>query len=88
MFKQGLDKVGKACLNITTHKKFGTQSQSVVFRQLFDKDTSTYTYLLGDASTREAIIIDPVIEYVERDIKLVKELDLNLKYASKNSFYS
>jgi len=49
-------------------------------RQLFDKESSTYTYLLMDTSTREAVLIDPVIDLAERDAKLVKELELNLKY--------
>ena len=41
----------------------------------------TYTYILADADTKEAIIIDPVVEMVDRDLKIVKDLGLNLKYA-------
>ncbi|VDN12915.1 unnamed protein product [Dibothriocephalus latus] len=52
-----------------------------IFRQLFDPQSSTYTYLLGDAQSREALIIDPVLEKAERDIDLVKSLDLRLLYA-------
>ena len=52
----------------------------IIFHQLFERETSSYTYLLGDPETREAIIIDPVVEMVERDVGLVKELDLKLKY--------
>ncbi|XP_037908287.1 persulfide dioxygenase ETHE1, mitochondrial-like [Hermetia illucens] len=51
------------------------------FRQLFDTDTSTYTYLLADLNTKEAVIIDPVLEQAKRDAQLVKELGLTLKYA-------
>ena len=43
----------------------------LIFRQLFEKVSSTYTYILGDARTKEAAIIDPVLETVERDTKLV-----------------
>jgi glyoxylase-like metal-dependent hydrolase (beta-lactamase superfamily II) len=50
-------------------------------RQLFDVDTSTYTYLVWDQVTREAAIIDSVREQLERDIQLIRELDLKLKYA-------
>lgn len=50
----------------------------LVFRQLFDRETSTYTYLLGDSESREAILIDPVLEQLERDLTLVRELDLKL----------
>nr|AEV92813.1 ETHE1 [Urechis unicinctus] len=55
--------------------------QEVVFRQLFDNTSFTYTYLLGDAASKEAVLIDPVIELVDRDVRIVKELGLNLKYA-------
>jgi sulfur dioxygenase len=51
----------------------------VQIRQLYDKESSTYTYLLFD-ETKEAIIIDPVKEQVERDFNLVEELALKLKY--------
>jgi sulfur dioxygenase len=50
-------------------------------RQLFDSNSSTYTYLVWDETTREAAIIDSVREQLERDVQLIKELDLNLKYA-------
>lgn len=51
--------------------------------QLVDNQTYTYTYLIADAQTRDAVIIDPVYEKVERDVELIKQLKLNLKYASK-----
>lgn len=53
----------------------------MLFRQLFDLETSTYTYLLADEGSREAIIIDPVLEQIERDTKLVAELGLTLTHA-------
>ncbi len=53
----------------------------MIFRQLFDSASSTYTYILGDEVTREAVIIDPVIENVKRDAQLVSELRLTLRYA-------
>lgn len=56
-------------------------SEVMSFRQLVDYETKTFTYLLHDFATKEAVIIDPVIEKVDRDIKLIKELDLKLKYA-------
>lgn len=53
----------------------------MLFRQLYDADSSTYTYLLADEQTREAIIIDPVIEHFDRDRTLIEELELKLLYA-------
>ncbi len=50
----------------------------IIFRQLFDAQSSTYSYLLGDSVSREAILIDSVFEQAEREIALLKELDLRL----------
>jgi len=49
-------------------------------RQLFDRETSTYTYIIADEATSEAAIIDPVKEQLERDVLLIKQLGFNLKY--------
>lgn len=49
-------------------------------RQLFDRDTWTYTYVVADPDTKEAAIIDPVKEQFERDAQLIDELGFNLKY--------
>lgn len=51
-----------------------------IFYQLFENESSTYTYLLADTESKEAIIIDPVFETRERDLKLIEELGLKLKY--------
>lgn len=51
-----------------------------IFRPLLDYRTFTYTYLLADSATREAVIIDPVYEQADRDVKLVNELGLKLLY--------
>jgi sulfur dioxygenase len=50
----------------------------LIFRQLFDPTSSTYSYLLGDAASREAVLIDPVFEHARRDSALVRELGLTL----------
>src|ERR1044072_5721080 len=52
----------------------------LVFRQLFDPTSSTYTYLVGCSSTREAVLIDPVFEQVRRDAALIGELGLKLRW--------
>ncbi len=51
----------------------------MIFRQLFDPQSSTYTYLLADEGTREALVIDPVFEQARRDAALIEELGLRLK---------
>jgi sulfur dioxygenase len=50
----------------------------MIFRQLFDSTSSTYTYLLASRHGGEALIIDPVLERVDRYIQLLRELDLRL----------
>jgi glyoxylase-like metal-dependent hydrolase (beta-lactamase superfamily II) len=50
----------------------------MIFKQVFDTITSTYTYLIASAKGREAIIIDPVLENIEDYINILKELDLKL----------
>ena len=50
----------------------------MIFKQLFDTKSSTYTYLISSGKGREAVIIDPVLENVNDYIKLLKELDLKL----------
>lgn len=52
----------------------------MIFRQLFEPVSSTYTYLLGSEETGQAILIDPVISAMERDLGVVHELGLKLAY--------
>ena len=50
----------------------------MIFKQVFDAKTSTYTYIIASAKGREAVIIDPVLENVDEYIQLLNELDLKL----------
>jgi len=50
----------------------------LIFRQLFDPHSSTYSYLLGDPRSCETVLIDPVFEQARRDAALIQELDLKL----------
>jgi glyoxylase-like metal-dependent hydrolase (beta-lactamase superfamily II) len=52
----------------------------MIFRQLFDPETSTYSYLLGDEVSREAVLIDSVREQAPRDAQLIRELELTLRF--------
>ncbi len=53
----------------------------LIFRQLFEKESCTYTYLLADKESKECLLIDPVLETVDRDLTLIKDLGLNLTKA-------
>ncbi|MBP0014701.1 MAG: MBL fold metallo-hydrolase [Roseofilum sp. SBFL] len=60
----------------------------MLFRQLFDPETSTYTYLLADLKTQEALLVDPVLEQVDRDLKLLQELGLSLCYCLETHIHA
>jgi sulfur dioxygenase len=60
----------------------------MLFRQLFDAETNTYTYLIADPDTKEAILVDPVLEQVERDRKLLEELGLTLRYCLETHIHA
>jgi glyoxylase-like metal-dependent hydrolase (beta-lactamase superfamily II) len=53
----------------------------MIFRQLLDPETSTWTYLLADEDTGEAVLIDPVLEQIERDVEILQELELHLAFS-------
>ena len=50
----------------------------MIFKQLFDKNSSTYTYIISSGQGREALIIDPVIESTSEYLQVLQELDLKL----------
>lgn len=60
----------------------------MIFRQLFESISCTYTYILGCAKTKHALIIDPVFETVSRDAKLINELRLELKYLANTHVHA
>ncbi|MGZ3743141.1 MAG: rhodanese-like domain-containing protein [Pseudobdellovibrionaceae bacterium] len=57
-----------------------SMKNDIIFYQLFEAESSTFTYIIADKKTKEAAIIDPVLETVDRDLKLIKELGLRLMY--------
>src|SRR5208282_2746733 len=60
----------------------------MIFRQLFDSASSTYTYLIASRHGGEALIIDPVLEKVDRYLQLVRELDLKLVKAAETHLHA
>jgi glyoxylase-like metal-dependent hydrolase (beta-lactamase superfamily II) len=60
----------------------------MIFRQLFEPNSSTYTYLLACERTREAALIDPVLDAVERELELLEELGLTLKYSIETHIHA
>jgi glyoxylase-like metal-dependent hydrolase (beta-lactamase superfamily II)/rhodanese-related sulfurtransferase len=60
----------------------------LIFRQLFDQQSSTYTYLLGDEETLDAVLIDPVFEQTRRDAALLGELGLRLRWTLETHIHA
>jgi len=76
----------------TTHELIGdilsqaTPQSTLLFRQFFAPETSSYTYLIADRITGEAVQVDPVLEQVERDLQAIDELGLTLRYCLETQF--
>jgi sulfur dioxygenase len=60
----------------------------MIFRQLFEPQSSAYTYLVACGDTREAALIDPILETVDRDLALLRELGLTLKYTIETHIHA
>lgn len=60
----------------------------MLLRQLFDRASCTYTYLLADEDSLEGVIIDAVVEHNDRDLKLISELGIELKYALETHIHA
>lgn len=72
--------LGWSLVSTTVSSDINLDKEPMIFYQLFEDESSSYTYLLADPVTREAIIIDPVLETAQRDLMLISELNLELLY--------
>lgn len=62
--------------------------QLLLFRQLFDPETTTFTYLLADPRTGDAALVDPVLGYEDRDLQLLQELKLSLRFCLETHLHA
>ena len=62
--------------------------KGLIFRQLFKQESSTYSYLVGDEASEEAMLIDPVLETAERDAQIAKDMGLNVEFALNTHCYT
>ena len=67
---------------------YGDLRMSLICKPLFEQDSSTLTYLIADSVTREAAIIDAVDSMIDRDIGLIQELELNLKFIMETHIHA
>jgi uncharacterized NAD(P)/FAD-binding protein YdhS/glyoxylase-like metal-dependent hydrolase (beta-lactamase superfamily II) len=61
---------------------------TLVFRQFFDPESNTYTYLLADNQTQDAVLVDPVLEQVDRDLQALQDLGLTLRYCLETHIHA
>lgn len=61
---------------------------TLLFRQFFDPESSTYTYLIADRQTKDAVLVDPVLEQVERDLQVLTDLGLTLHYCLETHIHA
>ncbi|MBD1843455.1 FAD/NAD(P)-binding protein [Cyanobacteria bacterium FACHB-63] len=66
----------------------GVSQTTLLFRQLFDPESSTYTYLIADSQTKEAVLVDTVLEQVERDLQVLDDLGLSLRYCLETHIHA
>jgi uncharacterized NAD(P)/FAD-binding protein YdhS/glyoxylase-like metal-dependent hydrolase (beta-lactamase superfamily II) len=72
----------------TRTSAIASKEPALLFRQLFDRDSCTYTYLIADLQTKAAILVDPVLEQVERDLQVLRELGLTLRYCLETHIHA
>ena len=60
----------------------------MIFRQLFEAESATYTYLFGCTQTGQAVLLDPVLETVERDLQVLRDLGLRLSYTLETHIHA
>lgn len=60
----------------------------MIFRQLLEPESSTYTYLFGCPDTGQAVLLDPVLETVERDLEVLRQLGLRLAYTLETHIHA
>ena len=61
---------------------------SLLFRQFFDPESSTYTYLIADKQTKDAVLVDTVLEQVDRDLQVLDGLELTLRYCLETHIHA
>jgi len=61
---------------------------TLLFRQFFDPESSTYTYLIADHQTKEAVLVDTVLEQVDRDLQVLHDLGLSLRYCLETHIHA
>ncbi|MBD2534569.1 FAD/NAD(P)-binding protein [Nostoc flagelliforme FACHB-838] len=73
---------------LLSERSAGIPPSTFLFRQFFDPETSSYTYLIGDRQTGDAVLVDPVLTQVDRDLESLDELGLKLRYCLETHLHA
>jgi glyoxylase-like metal-dependent hydrolase (beta-lactamase superfamily II) len=73
---------------LSSREQTRTLQSALLFRQLFDPETSTYTYLIADRQTGDAVLVDTVLEQVDRDLQVLNGLKLKLRFCLETHLHA
>ncbi|WP_414529850.1 FAD/NAD(P)-binding protein [Nodularia chucula] len=73
---------------LSDHRTPEIPQSTLLFRQFFDPESSSYTYLIADQQTADAVIVDPVLEQIDRDLESLEELGLKLRYCLETHLHA
>lgn len=73
---------------ISEERRPAVRQSTLLFRQFFDPESSTYTYLIADSQTKEAVLVDAVLEQVDRDLQVLDDLGLTLCYCLETHIHA
>jgi glyoxylase-like metal-dependent hydrolase (beta-lactamase superfamily II) len=71
-----------------TRSQLALPQSTLLFRQFFDLESSTYTYLIADHQTKDAVLVDTVLEQIDRDLQVLNDLGLTLRYCLETHIHA
>ncbi|WP_434221704.1 FAD/NAD(P)-binding protein [Limnospira platensis CENA597] len=73
---------------LSTYNHNNSSALNLLFRQLFDQQSNTYTYLIADLETKQAVLVDTVLAKIDRDLQLINDWGLNLCYCLETHLHA
>ncbi|MEH2114618.1 MBL fold metallo-hydrolase [Nostoc sp.] len=80
--------ISRATEQDSSNLRAAVPQSTLLFRQFFDPESSTYTYLIADSQTKDAVLVDTVLEQVDRDLQVLDDLGLSLRYCLETHIHA
>ncbi|MEH1978600.1 MAG: FAD/NAD(P)-binding protein [Nostoc sp.] len=80
--------ISRATEQDSSNLRAAIPQSTLLFRQFFDPESSTYTYLIADSQTKDAVLVDTVLEQVDRDLQVLDDLGLSLRYCLETHIHA